>query len=51
MLEREQYILWRVYEVETNHPSIKSFRDPVGMIIRHGIQLDVASLPAEVEPL
>lgn len=51
MQEREQYILWRVYEVGTSHPSIKPFRDPVGMIIRHGIQLDVASLSAEVEPL
>lgn len=51
MLEREQYILWRVYEVETNHPSIKPFRDPVGMIIHHGIKLDIASLDAEVEPL
>ncbi|HVB25626.1 MAG TPA: DUF3883 domain-containing protein [Ktedonobacteraceae bacterium] len=51
MQEREQYILWRVYEVGTIHPSIKPFRDPVGMIIRHGIQLDVASLSAEVEPL
>jgi Protein NO VEIN, C-terminal len=51
MQEREQYVLWRVYEVGTTHPSIKPFRDPVGMIIRHGIQLDVASLSAEVEPL
>jgi len=51
MQEREQYILWRVYEVGTIHPSIKPFRDPIGMIIRHGIQLDVASLSAEVEPL
>src|SRR5581483_3759416 len=51
MQEREQYILWRVYEVGVLHPSIKPFRDPIGMIIRHGIQLDVASLSAEVEPL
>jgi Domain of unknown function (DUF3883) len=51
MQERERYILWRVYEVGTTHPSIKPFRDPIGMIIRHGIQLDVASLSAEVEPL
>ncbi len=51
MQERGQYILWRVYEADTTHPSIKPFRDPVSMIIRHGIQLDVASLSAEVEPL
>ena len=51
MQEREQYILWRVYEVGTTHPSIKPFLDPIGMILRHGIQLDIASLDAEVEPL
>ncbi len=51
MQERGQYILWRVYEADTTHPSVKPFRDPVGMIIRNGIQLDVASLTAEVEPL
>lgn len=49
--EREQYVLWRVYEAGTIHPSIKPFRDPVGMIIRHGMQLNIASLSAEVEPL
>ena len=49
--EREHYILWRVYEADTIHPSIKPFRDPVGMISSNGIQLDVASLSAEVEPL
>ncbi len=49
--ERGQYILWRVYEVNTVHPSIKAFRDPVGMIIQHSIKLDVASLSAEIEPL
>jgi len=49
--EREQYILWRVYEVNTIYPSIKPFRDPVGMIIHHSIQLDIASLSAEIEPL
>lgn len=51
MKEREQYILWRVYEANTLHPSIKPFRDPVGMIVSHGLQLDIASLSAEVEPL
>lgn len=51
MQVRERYILWRVYEADTDHPSIKSFRDPVGMIIRHGIQLGVSSFNAEVEPL
>jgi hypothetical protein len=51
MQEREQYILCRVYEVGTTHPSIKPFRDPIGMILRHGIQLEVDSLSAEVEPL
>jgi hypothetical protein len=51
MEKREQYILWRVYEADTIQPSIKPFRDPVGMVIRHGIQLDIASLSAEVEPL
>jgi Domain of unknown function (DUF3883) len=49
--EREQYILWRVYEVNTIYPSIKPFRDPVGMIIHQSIQLDIASLSAEIEPL
>ncbi len=49
--KREQYILWRVYETGTIHPSIKPFRDPVSMIIRHSLRLEIASLSAEVEPL
>ncbi|HEU5376629.1 MAG TPA: DUF3883 domain-containing protein [Ktedonobacteraceae bacterium] len=49
--ERGQYILWRVYEVNTIHPGVKAFRDPVGMIIQHSIKLDIASLSAEIEPL
>lgn len=49
--EREQYILWRVYETGTLNPSVKSFPDPFGMIIRHSMWLDIASLSVEVEPL
>jgi hypothetical protein len=36
--ERELYILWRIYEADTTHPGIKPFRDPIGKIIRKGVE-------------
>lgn len=51
MQVRKHYILWRVYEARTIHPSIKSFRDPIDMLIRNSMRLNIASLSAEVEPL
>ena len=48
--ERTRYILTRVYEADTATPTIKCFRDPIGLLFRDGMRLDVSSLSAEVEP-
>ena len=48
---RGQYILYRVYEVDTRTPSVKEFRDPVGLLLNDAMRLNVSSLNAEVEPL
>lgn len=47
----KRYILVRVYEVDSDHPTMKRFRDPIGMLKRGELVLDVASLRVEVEPL
>lgn len=46
---RTQYVIWRVYEADTTNPTIKAFRDPIGLLIRNGMGLDISSLAAEVE--
>ena len=48
---RNQYILFRVYEADTRTPSVKEFRDPVGLLLNDTMRLNVSSLNAEVEPL
>ena len=48
---RGQYILYRVYEADTRAPSVKEFRDPVGLLLKDAMRLNVSSLYAEVEPL
>ena len=46
---RERYVLYRVYEADSSTPSVKSFRDPVGLLLQNALHLDVNSLSAEVE--
>ena len=48
---RNQYILYRVYEAGTRTPSVKEFRDPVGLLLNDAMRLNVSSLYAEVESL
>jgi len=49
--KRDRYILWRVYEADTTTPSVKPFRDPVGMLLRQGMRLDIDTFYAMVEPM
>jgi len=49
--ERERYVLWRVYEADTSIPAVKSFRDPISILLRRAMSLNVADFNAEVEPL
>jgi len=49
--KRERYILWRVYEAHTINPSAKPFRDPIGILLKNRMRLDIANLFAMVEPL
>ena len=48
---RGRYVLYRVYEVDSKAPSMKSFQDPVGLLLQNALHLDISSLSAEVEPL
>lgn len=49
--ERERYVLWRVYEARSETPSCKSFRDPISLLLRKVMRVNVANFYAEVEPL
>ena len=49
--ERKRYILWRVYKADSASPTIKPFRDPIGLLIRNRMGLDINSLSAEIESL
>jgi len=49
--KRNRYILWRVYEADTTTPSIKPFRDPVGILLRQGMRLDIDTFYVLVEPM
>ena len=49
--KREHYILWRVYEADSTQPTIKPFCDPISLIIGGSMNIDIAALSAEVEPL
>ena len=48
---RKRYILCRVYESDSYTPSVKDFRDPVGLLVNEAMRLNVSSLSAEVESL
>ena len=48
---RDNYVLYRVYEVDGKAPSMKPFPDPVGLLLQNALRLDISSLNAEVESL
>jgi hypothetical protein len=48
--DRKQYVLWRVYEAHTEHPTAKPFRDPAGLLARSTIRLEISGLYGFVEP-
>jgi hypothetical protein len=47
--KREHYLLYRVYQADSNHPVIKVFSNPASLFLTGRLQLDVAVLQAEVE--
>jgi len=49
--ERERYELWRVYESHTTHPVAKCFRDPIALLNRNALRLELGTLRAVIEPL
>jgi hypothetical protein len=49
--ERKQYELWRVYESHTTHPIAKCFQDPISLLNRNGLRLELGTLRAVIEPL
>jgi hypothetical protein len=49
--ERERYELWRVYESHTTRPMAKCFRDPISLLNRNALRLELGTLRAVIEPL
>ena len=49
--KRNRYILWRVYQADSLLPSTKPFRDPVGILLRQGMRLDINTFNAMIEPM
>ena len=50
-LKRQQYLIWRVYEADTETPTLREFRDPIALFSSASIDLDVGTLIVKVEPL
>ena len=48
---RDRYVLYRVYEADTCTPSVRDFRDPVGLLLNDAMRLNISSLHAEVAAL
>lgn len=48
---RDRYWLYRVYNARSKTPKIKKFKDPIGMLSRGQLQIDVSGFYAEVEAL
>lgn len=46
---RNQYVLYRVYGVDTVLPVVKAFRDPVALLLNDRLRLYLSELQAEVE--
>lgn len=49
--EGDHYELWRVYQAHTERPVAKRFRDPVRLLQRQALRLDLATLRAVIEPM
>lgn len=49
--EGERYVLWRVYEVDTETPSIAPFRNPIALLSRGVMRIDIKNFNAEIAPL
>jgi uncharacterized protein DUF3883 len=47
----ERYVLWRVYEVDTETPSIIPFRNPIALLSRGVMRIDIKNFNAEIAPL
>jgi hypothetical protein len=47
----EHYELWRVYEVDTEQPTAKCFRNPIGLLRFSALALELGTLRAAVEPM
>ena len=45
-----QYCLCRVYFADSLHPIIKRFRDPISLLGRKGMRVNLESLRAQLEP-
>ena len=48
--ERGRYVLWRVYEAHTTHPTAKAFRDPAGLLERSKLRVELSGMIGFVEP-
>jgi len=49
--ERECYELWRVYVSHTTHPIAKCFSDPISLLKRNALRLELGTLRVVIEPL
>lgn len=49
--KRNRYILWRVYEADSLSPAVKLFRDPIEILLRKGMRLDINTFNAMIEPM
>ena len=47
----KSYELWRIYRVHTERPIVKRFRNPVSLLKRSGIRLQLGSVRATIQPL
>ncbi len=48
--ERNRYILYRVDRANERSPVVRAFRNPISLMSRGALHLDIQSLRAEVEP-
>jgi hypothetical protein len=49
--KRQRYLIWRVYEADTETPTLRRFHDPIALFSSASIDLDVGTLIVKVEPL
>ena len=47
--EGPRYLLWRVYQANSTHPTLKPFRDPAAMLSRSELRLEIGGLRGFVE--